>query len=244
MCHTTDLYRRFQFEEDGLIDEDFTGLCAQETDLVLLQLNLLAWSIASDCYWEMSRSAVSPRQGSPDEVTDQGLDSAMPAGYCAAYSLTAQSSHAASQLSILALLAPATRFPRPSWCSGSPSSRRSMTESKSMSCDASAISSRRTAYLDAGGCLLDLVAGAAWRDLFARRFFEDLSRGQTAAQSADQKLVRCTPSAAAGLRVPFVQRCSFWRCFAKPASSPLGLFNCFDEFHRAAARLPRYAEFR
>jgi hypothetical protein len=32
-----------------LIDEDFTGLCAQETDLVLLQLNLLAWSIASDC---------------------------------------------------------------------------------------------------------------------------------------------------------------------------------------------------
>jgi hypothetical protein len=60
-----------------------------------------------------------------------------------------------------------------------------MTESKSMSCDASAISSRRTAYLDAGGCLFDLVAGAlAWRDLFARRFFEDLSRGQTAAQAA------------------------------------------------------------
>jgi hypothetical protein len=45
---STDLDRRLELEEDGLRNEDLTGLGAQVTDLRLKQLDLLAGSAAPD----------------------------------------------------------------------------------------------------------------------------------------------------------------------------------------------------
>ena len=44
-----DLDGRLEFEEDGLVDEDLAGLGAEELDLKLLQLDLLAGPVAADC---------------------------------------------------------------------------------------------------------------------------------------------------------------------------------------------------
>ena len=38
----------FEFEEDGLIDENFSSLCAEESDFVFCQLDLFSWSTPSD----------------------------------------------------------------------------------------------------------------------------------------------------------------------------------------------------
>lgn len=37
-----------QLEEDGLAEKDLSGLCAEVPDLVLLELDGLAWSMSSD----------------------------------------------------------------------------------------------------------------------------------------------------------------------------------------------------
>jgi hypothetical protein len=37
----------FEFQQDGLVDEDLPGFCTQIFDLVFLQLNGLAGSISS-----------------------------------------------------------------------------------------------------------------------------------------------------------------------------------------------------
>lgn len=46
---TADLYGRFEFEEDRLVDEDLPRFRAQEFDLIFLQLDLLSRSVASYC---------------------------------------------------------------------------------------------------------------------------------------------------------------------------------------------------
>ena len=38
----------FEFEEDGLVDENFSSLCAEESDFVFCQLDLFSWSTPSD----------------------------------------------------------------------------------------------------------------------------------------------------------------------------------------------------
>lgn len=45
--HTTYLDRSLEFEEDRLVDKDLAGFCAKELDLVLQELDRLAWSVAS-----------------------------------------------------------------------------------------------------------------------------------------------------------------------------------------------------
>ena len=45
----TDLYRRFEFQENRLGDEDFASLGTEVLYLVLLQLDRFAWSVAADC---------------------------------------------------------------------------------------------------------------------------------------------------------------------------------------------------
>ena len=44
---TAYLYRCFEFEEDGLVYEDFSNLRAQVFDFVFLQLYWLSWTISS-----------------------------------------------------------------------------------------------------------------------------------------------------------------------------------------------------
>ena len=56
---TADFDRRLEFEQDGLVDKDLARLCAQELDLVLLQLHLLARSVSSDCAGERGRNELS-----------------------------------------------------------------------------------------------------------------------------------------------------------------------------------------
>jgi hypothetical protein len=38
----------FEFEEDGLVDENFSSFCAEESDFVFCQLDLFSWSIPSN----------------------------------------------------------------------------------------------------------------------------------------------------------------------------------------------------
>ena len=38
----------FEFEEDGLVDENFSSLCAEESDFVFRQLDLFSWSTPSN----------------------------------------------------------------------------------------------------------------------------------------------------------------------------------------------------
>jgi hypothetical protein len=38
----------FEFEEDGLVDENFSSLCAEESDFVFCQLDLFSWSTPSN----------------------------------------------------------------------------------------------------------------------------------------------------------------------------------------------------
>ena len=44
-----DLYRRLQFEKDGLVDEDLSRLCTQIFDFVLLKLYGFPRAVASYC---------------------------------------------------------------------------------------------------------------------------------------------------------------------------------------------------
>jgi hypothetical protein len=46
--NTADFEGCLEFEEDGLIDENFSSLCAEKPDFVLCQLDLFAWSAPSD----------------------------------------------------------------------------------------------------------------------------------------------------------------------------------------------------
>ena len=46
---TADLDGCLELEQDRLVDEDFARLGAQEPDLVLLKLDLLAWAVAANC---------------------------------------------------------------------------------------------------------------------------------------------------------------------------------------------------
>jgi hypothetical protein len=48
---TADFERCFEFEEDGLINENFSGLCAEEPDLVFCQLDLFTGSAPS--HWHV-----------------------------------------------------------------------------------------------------------------------------------------------------------------------------------------------
>lgn len=54
---TADLERRLQLQQDGLAEEDFAGFEAEATDLVLCQLDVLAWSGALDCKQEGERKS-------------------------------------------------------------------------------------------------------------------------------------------------------------------------------------------
>jgi hypothetical protein len=65
---TADLDGSFEFEEDRLVDEDLAGLCAEELDLVLLQLDLLAGAVASDCRLERENGSVSGTKGEGELV--------------------------------------------------------------------------------------------------------------------------------------------------------------------------------
>ena len=46
---TADFNGSFEFQEDGLIYEDFARPGAEILDLVFLELNWLSWSITTDC---------------------------------------------------------------------------------------------------------------------------------------------------------------------------------------------------
>lgn len=74
---TTDLDGSFEFEEDGLVDEDFSRLGAQELDLVLLQLDLFPWAVATHCVvWirgQRRSSSQLTRSLSPDSPTVDSL---------------------------------------------------------------------------------------------------------------------------------------------------------------------------
>lgn len=54
---TADFDWCFEFEEDGLVDEDFSCLCAKELDLVFCQLHLLSRSVTSDCRRSIGRAS-------------------------------------------------------------------------------------------------------------------------------------------------------------------------------------------
>lgn len=60
---TTDLDGRLELQQDRLSNKDFSSLCAEILDLVLLQLNCLARSITSDCDVVLARCNKATRHG-------------------------------------------------------------------------------------------------------------------------------------------------------------------------------------
>ena len=46
---TANLDGSFELEQDRLVDKDLARFCAQKLDLVLLQLDLFPWAVATNC---------------------------------------------------------------------------------------------------------------------------------------------------------------------------------------------------